>query len=172
MNNLYFKYYEEATSSRFKEESEYSKYIVNKTAFISVFTKYLKDDYLKYDVHTSPTLDVPLSFLDYKTIMFDNVEELFEDFVNGFKKHFENLPLQIFVILTNINKRPVILFSINDTDYSFYYSFENDSVNNIKATKIPKFITEGAVYLKRYETVAEAFKDPSIINYIDVLNEI
>ena len=42
MNNLYFKYYEEATSSRFKEESEYSKYIVNKTAFISVVTKYLK----------------------------------------------------------------------------------------------------------------------------------
>ena len=68
MNNLYFKYYEEATSSRFKEESEYSKYIVNKTAFISVFTKYLKDDYLKYDVHTSPTLDVPLSFLDYKLL--------------------------------------------------------------------------------------------------------
>lgn len=172
MNNLYFKYYDKRISPRYKEESECNKYIVNKTAFISVFTKYLKDDYLKYDVHTSPTLDVPLSFLDYKTIMFDNVEELFKDFVNGFKKHFENLPLQIFVVLTNIIKRPVILFAINDTDYSFYYSFDDDSVNNIKATKIPKFITEGVVYLKRYETVAEAFKDPSIINYIDVLNEI
>lgn len=172
MRSLYFKYYEEATSKRYKEQSEYSKYIVNKTAFISVFTKYLKDDYLKYDVHTSPTLDVPFSFMNYQTIKFDSAEELFEDFINGFKKHFESLPLQIFVILKDIYKKPVILFAVNDTEYSFYYSFEDDSVNNIIATKIPQFITEDIAYMKRYETVAEAFKDPSIINYIDILNEI
>lgn len=168
----YFKYYEEMPNKKLKEVTVCNKYIVNNSAFFIIITKKFEDETIFHSMFPSPTIGIPISFTNTDKHYFKDVEHLFNDCVNEFKKFYEFIPLRILVVLKELNSKPEILLTLQNGEYGIIYNFNEDNIQGILSTAIPNFLTKDIVYFKEYEDAYEAFKDPTLLNYIDVLNEI
>lgn len=168
----YFKYNEARNNNVLKEITNCNKYVVNNSAFFIIITKRLKEDYIAPSMFPSPTTNIPISFTNTNKHYFKDIEALFCDCVEVFNQFYEHSPFRVLVVLKELNSKPVILLTLQNGEYGIIYDFNEDIVQGISSLAIPAFLTQNTAYFKEYEDASEAFKDPTLINYIDVLNEI
>lgn len=168
----YFKYHEARNNKILNEITDCNKYIVNNTAFFIIITKRFEDNHISPSLFPSPTTNIPISFTNTDKHFFKDIEALFCDCVKVFNQYYEYSPLHVLVVLKELNSKPIILLTLQDDDYGIIYDFNGDIVQGIRSIAIPAFLTQNTAYFKEYEDASEAFKDPTLINYIDVLNEI
>lgn len=106
----------------------------------------------------------------FKEVKFDSdVEMLFD--IQLLNEHFYKLSeSNVFVACNDINDMPKILIKVNELYIIYTPKIKDFNVRH--RVRIESSMQKDFAYINKYTSVVDAFKDPILKNYIDILNDI